>query len=54
MDLEDTRKSVKKNHRCIICGSENTEEVSLSENSLGEFVTVCHCIDCDMEFEYKR
>ena len=54
MNMEATEKNAKQNHKCIVCGSKNTEEVGSSENSLGEFVTVCHCIDCDIEFEYKH
>jgi len=42
-----------KNHKCVICGNTNVETIDLTENSMGEFVIICHCKDCDIEFEVK-
>lgn len=39
--------------RCPICGGENTEVAEAAENSYGEFVNICVCKDCDIEFDKK-
>ena len=50
MENED---AVKENIECPICGNTNTEVLRNEENAYGEFVKICLCGDCDVEFEIK-
>ena len=52
--MQEENKNIKKNHKCVICGKSNIEEIDTTENSYGEFVVIYHCLDCDIEFEVKR